>query len=676
MKALATFTLLLALLLAGQASAAPITKLEGRAGCVADVSSPLVGDRCSGARALKDVTDVAISPDGRRAYSVSYSSNAVSTFLRNPTTGALRQIRGPAGCIVSDQAPISGCASGRGLIGPTAIAISPDPDGENVYVTGFELEPDATPPRVRGTLVTFRRNPQTGVLTQLPALSGCFSGDALSPTPSDPGCPPTPLTQPPTGFAPLATATDVEVSPDGRHVFTSSFLPGAVTSWSRDSTTGALTARECLGSIRTLFPSGGGAPTDPCAAADGLAYPTDVEVSLDGDRIYAAALGLESGPIEVISPEGEDEPGSVAVFDRDADTGDLTQPAPPNGCIGDNGDPAEGCNNKATGLVNPFRVAASPDGANVYAATLNVFPPEGAPGPGPGALALFDATLEQLAPPCLQQLGLPPELPANPQCSATVLGLVLPSDVGFSPDGSSLYVSSLFHSVASFDRDAATGLLAQDAPRSGCTVDPRNLSGGTELLAAVCQNAIPLNAPSSVEVSPDGRSVYVTSGGFLTGQPDFGPALASAGITSDDSITVFGPTPPPLPPPPPPELRSCQGTEATIAVVKGETLRGTPAADVIVGTSAADLIRARGGSDLICGAGGGDVLRAGGGADGVRGGPGRDSLIGRAGRDGLRGNGGADRLFGGESADRLNGGPGRDRCRGGAGRDRLRSCEG
>ncbi len=693
-------TLLASLLLAGQASAAPITKLEGAAGCVADISSPLVGDECSGARALKDVTDVAISPDGRRAYSVSYSSNAVNTFLRNPSTGALQQVRGVAGCFVdAEQATNPGCATARGLEGPTAIAISPD--GNNVYVTGFELNTDASPPRIRGSLVTFERNPSTGVLKQLPELAGgCFSGDALPPIPPRLDCPPAPLVNAPSTMAPLATATDVEVSPDGKSVVTSSFLQGAVTNWTRGPD-GVLEAQECQGSTRTLFPaSNGSASPGSCTPADGLAYPTDVEISRDGNQVYAAALGLEAPATAATA--AEDEPGSVARFDRDA-SGDLTQPGSNAGCVGDESDPVENCTNTATGIVSPFRVSVSPDSKNAYVSSLNVFPPPDAPGPGPGALAVFDASLAQLPQqPCLQQLGLPPELPPYPECSATVFGLVLPSDVGFSPDGTSLYLSSLFHSVASFDRDTTTGLLAQDAPKPGCTVDPRNLTGGTALLAAICQNAIPLNAPSSVEVSPDGRNVYVTSGGFLTGQPDFGPALASAGITSDNSITVFGPTPPPVPPPPPIEPRSCHGTDATIVAVKGEELRGTPEADVIVGSSAADSIRARGGPDLICAAGGGDVVKAGGGADDVRGGSGgdsidgqgdrdrlaggggadalrggaaRDALLGQGGRDRMRGNGGGDRLSGGKSSDRLNGGAGKDRCRGGAGRDRLRSCE-
>ena len=665
-------SVLLALAFAAPAPAAPITKLEGTAGCVVDASSPLAGQRCRAARALGDVTDVAVSPDGKHAYGASFTSNAVVAFRRDPATGSLTQLPGAAGCIASEGAAAAGCAAGRGLTGATAVAISPD--GKNVYVTGFELDTGGGSPTARGTLASFAREPATGALTQLPPPAGCYAGDALPSTP-DPSCPPAAVGTPlPPRLAPLATATDVEVSGDGRSVLTSSFLPGAVIDWARDPATGALSAKECLASSRTIFPAGGGALTDPCPAADGLAYLTDVEVAADSRRVYAAALGLESGPIPVIAPDGEDEPGSVALFDRDPVTGDLTQPSP--GCVGDARDPAENCAPR-TGLLNPFRIAASPDSRNVYVSALNVFPPEGVPGPGPGELSMFTSSLAQLDPPCLQQLGLPAAgLEPTPGCRTSVLGLLLPTDVGFSPDGSSAYLSSLFHSVASFDRDAATGLLGQDAPPPlGCSIDPRNLPAGTEVLAQLCQNAIPLDAPTQVEVSPEGRNVYVTSGGFLTGQAQFGPALAAAGITGDDAITIFGPTPPATQPPPPGEKPLCQGADATIVAGRGELVRGTSAADVIVAAGGGERIRSRGGADLICAAGGRDAIRAGGGADRVRGGAGADQIRGQAGKDALRGNGGGDRISGGGSGDRLNGGPGRDRCRGGAGHDRTRRCE-
>ena len=591
--------LLVLLMLPSAAAADPITKLEGAAGCVADAGSPLAGGDCSSARGLEDVTDVAVSRDGKHAYAAAFSSNSVAVFDRDGSTGELSQLAGNDGCIASDQAPLAGCASAPGLIGPTAIAISPD--GKNVYVTGYELDASTNPPKIRGTLVSFARDASTGALTELPSApltdSGCFYGGAPPlPTEAVAGCTNARfIPQAPTREVPLGTALDVEVSPDGKDVITASFIPSAVIDWTRDSATGVLTPKECLGSTRTLLPTAGDPASNPdtvCddstaplvdtgSAAEGLSYPTDIEFSPDGSRVYAAALGLEQPPSA--ATDGTDLPGSVARFDRDTagpTSGDLTQPAAPAGCVGDSRDPAPGCTNDRTGLLNPYRVAVSPDGADVYVASLNLFPPSGTSGPGPGELALLDSNLAQLDPPCLQQLGLPAGgLDPSPDCELSVLGLVLPTDIGFSPDGSSAFVTSLFHAVASFDRTPSNGKLVQDAPPpQGCSIDPRNLSGGTEVLAAVCQKTEPLNAPTSIEVSPDGNNAYVTSGGFLTGEPNFGPALAGAGITTDDAITVFGPSPPPEPPSTPPPgptgppavAPTCHGVPATVIAATGD----------------------------------------------------------------------------------------------------------
>lgn len=74
------------------------------------------------------------------------------------------------------------------------------------------------------------------------------------------------------------------------------------------------------------------------------------------------------------------------------------------------------------------------------------------------------------------------------------------------------------------------------------------------------------------------------------------------------------------------------------------TIRGTPAADILIGTD---------GPDLICGLGGDDVIRGGGGDDVIFGGRGSDRIFGGT---------GWDKLVGGRGRDRLDGGSGRDSC--------------
>ncbi len=607
------FAVVVAALVPQLAAADTITKLDGTAGCLADAASSLPAGTCTTAKGIDDATDIAISPDGKFAYAAATSSNSIAIFSRDGDSGELTQLAGNAGCIAAREAPIAGCAQGNGLEGPSALAMSPD--GKNVYVTTFTLDPGAQPtPEIEGTLLTFTRNASSGALTQNSCVVGGVPPSG-SPTPvpipvsAPSGC--TMATFSNAAAVPLGTASDVEVSPDGNSVVTSSFLPGAVINWSRNASTGAVTPSQCLGNNHSIFPTDGSL-TDVCTGATGaqvkgLGYPLDVEFAPDGSKVYAAALGLEQDEttIEIIpgvpvqAVPAADEPGSIALFNR-AGNGSLSQAASPAGCIDDTRDPVlpdTSCSHR-TALLNPYRVNVSPDSKNVYVGTLNVFPPAGIAGPGPGELSQFNADLTQLNPPCLQQLGLPAGgLEATPGCSLTTFGLILPSDIAFSSDGASAFVTSLFHSVGSYTR-AASGALTQNPPKNGCSIDPRNLLPGTEVLGQICQNAVPLNAPTSIQLSPDDQNAYVTSGGFLTGNPNFGPALASAGIESDDAITIFGPTPatppPPPPPPPPGPVPTCNLEKATIYVDEptGDVtkLTGTKGDDVIVGTDGVDKI--------------------------------------------------------------------------------------
>ncbi len=68
---------------------------------------------------------------------------------------------------------------------------------------------------------------------------------------------------------------------------------------------------------------------------------------------------------------------------------------------------------------------------------------------------------------------------------------------------------------------------------------------------------------------------------------------------------------------------------------RGETIHGTPYADVICG---------RGGKDKIIGEGGNDIIDGGPGKDEIRGGPGKDRILSRDGKK--------DKLFGGKQNDR------------------------
>ena len=100
--------------------------LSGRAGCVSADGSD---GQCSQGRALDGVSAVAVSRDSKSVYATASSANAVVAFARG-ANGALRELPGAAGC-VSDGGNGGTCTSGRSLLGPQALVVSPD--GRNIY---------------------------------------------------------------------------------------------------------------------------------------------------------------------------------------------------------------------------------------------------------------------------------------------------------------------------------------------------------------------------------------------------------------------------------------------------------------------------------------------------------------------------------------------------------------
>jgi hypothetical protein len=77
-----------------------------------------------------------------------------------------------------------------------------------------------------------------------------------------------------------------------------------------------------------------------------------------------------------------------------------------------------------------------------------------------------------------------------------------------SPDGGSVYVTSLSGGLAIFDRDtsatATRGALTQKADPNDCWSDTGS--------SGACQDGVGLNGAADVAVSPDGSSLYVASG--------------------------------------------------------------------------------------------------------------------------------------------------------------------
>jgi DNA-binding beta-propeller fold protein YncE len=353
--------------------------------------------------------------------------------------GALTQLQGPRGCLVDAAARQGPCARARALDGPgpfmgsQAIALSPD--GRNAYVASSRSD----------AIAILKRNRRNGALSQPKGAAGCIAARGAD------GC---------ATAVGLDGPNSVAVSPDGRSVYATSRASGSITTFRRAPRSGRLVQSGCASS----------APLPGCVPARALAGADVVAVSPDGENVYVGAFFGDS----------------VATFDRDPDTGALTQPADGTGCMTEQ--PTSGCAS-AIALDSPEGMAVSPDGGSVYVASavsnavaiLVRDPDTGALDQGTdGAGCIVDEAL-----------------------AGCTTGYVLAgaNAVAVSADGDDAYVTSLLsNSVTSFARSGTT--LTQKPGTSGCMV----------FLAAVgCSLAHALSAPEGIAASPDGHSVYAAS---------------------------------------------------------------------------------------------------------------------------------------------------------------------
>jgi DNA-binding beta-propeller fold protein YncE len=123
------------------------------AGCVSETGS---GGACADGTALDGATGVTLSPDGTSVYVASETSRSVSIFSRDGTTGAIAQLAGTDAC-VSDSGTGGACADGTALVGPRAVAVSPD--GKNFYF----------PSSFSAAIAVFSRDETTGRSGSSPA---------------------------------------------------------------------------------------------------------------------------------------------------------------------------------------------------------------------------------------------------------------------------------------------------------------------------------------------------------------------------------------------------------------------------------------------------------------------------------------------------------------------------
>lgn len=468
-----------------------------------------------------------------------------------PVAGAateLGPLSGPEGCLVapgskSTEAGTSTCGVGKGLVGASAVAVSPD--GKNVYVASGTS--GVTAASSWGSVAILKRDTTSGAISEV----GCLSSDGTDGRDGASGaCTPT---------SSLLGADGIAISPDGSTVFVAAGASGSVVAFARDASTGALTRLGCYqfspptgsacersnvfrsagaiatnsdgralyiaepteGAISTLTASLAEAPTAPAGApaetsltglfsaalpSGSLANPCVAVNGLDG----TCSIGIATQGIDALtlSPDGKDL-YAVAAKSEALDMftpgtgGTLTE----GGCLKVSAPP--GLCTSSHLMSSPTQLAFSPDGKDVYVADsaetgarVDVLTRD----PASGALA-DGSCVEDLPEPEQGEQGEAgeeenepesSEPPAPPSPCAAVPGLADVEAVAVSGDGSAVYAVGDGSAVV-FSRDRATGKLTEVS----CASDEDKR----------CTSFPSLDGVEGVAVSPDGRDVYVAAGG-------------------------------------------------------------------------------------------------------------------------------------------------------------------
>jgi 6-phosphogluconolactonase (cycloisomerase 2 family) len=363
----------------------------------------------------------------------------------------LAQRPGTIGCVT--ETSLSGqCENGAGLVAPAALTISPD--GKNVYSVDESW----------GSVATLTRDPADGSLRPIPGPTGCLS---ITPSSSS-GC---------TEARKLHGAKDVAISPDGKNVYVAATGDDAVAVLDRDPGDGHLTQSSGDGGCVAAASTG-------CGEGRTLDSPTSIVVSPDGENVYVGSDGLGGG---------------IAVFNRDPETGDLSQKSGPEGCVNASGG---GCEEGLDEMVGVQKLEISADGRFLYALS-----------PTRDAVTVYEVdesngSLTPLSGPG----GCVVSAPAD-GCTVAI-GLGEPRALVFSSagEGENAYLASERRdAILIFDRNPATGALTQKPGTAGCvsnTGQSDPMQAGT---LGQCVNGVAMDGVNSIAVLPDGSALYATA---------------------------------------------------------------------------------------------------------------------------------------------------------------------
>ncbi|HXD65763.1 MAG TPA: Ig-like domain-containing protein [Solirubrobacteraceae bacterium] len=531
-----------------------LAQLPGAAGCLtADGTSALGPNTCTTVRGfgVGDGRDLAITSDGRWAYLVNQHAqpsdppSAIVLLRRDPTTGALTQLPGSAGCISSNGSSQDGpdtCQTLATLGRPFGISISPD--DHSVYVTDY-----ATPSRIH----VLSRDPVTGALSEVqclsesPAPAGCAVGRVLG------------------------NSKSVVLSPNGSHAYSGD--THGVSIFDRDLASGLLT--QASGTAGCLTDTGNddtGAST--CATGRVLSGADALAISPLGATLYVAAA---------------DDHG-VSVF-HVADDGSLTQLAGIEGCITLSGSDGLGGLSCATAraLTFPFGLAVSPDGRSLYVTADDNRSADGAAvfavDPATGAATQLPGTAG-----CITADGTSSGVPGA--CANAGPAMVGIYDPTLSPDGATVYLPGFDgQTLGIYRRETGPSCQAVSVAtpyQTAATVTLRCFdSDGDPVTTSV------LTLPAHGTLGPDdqaaGTVVYVPQAGY-SGADNFTFTASDGSNPSSPATATVAIAPPAEPPPtptfpttqaghpqatPPPTLRRFRQSASTWREVRSDA-RGTP----------------------------------------------------------------------------------------------------
>jgi 6-phosphogluconolactonase (cycloisomerase 2 family) len=449
--------------------------------CVSESGS---GGVCTDGRLLAATNDLAISPDGRHAYATSWEAGgqgALQVLDRDPLTGRITPRTSSQDCY--RDAPVSAdCVDVRQMVRPQDVDVSAD--GKHVWVT--ETGADG--------VVTFDRDVTTGRLMQKDGDVGCINVAAAE------GCRPARA---------MVNPAEMEQSPDGSSLYVPSLTEGSIAIL-QIKADGHL--EQVSGVDGCVTESGTDGAGGPCTDGTAMSSSFQMAVSPDGKHVYGASQITEA----------------ITLFNRDADSGALTQKSGLDGCISKNGFPDAGstprCRTQAL-LDRSRSIRITPDGRWLYAlgtGSIVAFERD----PSNGLLTFRSCVSESGAAPCADVKEVTPLLSGaiSPDGKALV-GRQSRTQLGGGADGLSF-----------FDISDSDGSLTQRPGLSGCATKDGSSPAGP----GTCQVVSTLGGDGQVSFA---TNLLLHYGGFTNSAAvifdrDFGPACQSAAVSVPHNTAV------------------------------------------------------------------------------------------------------------------------------------------